>query len=502
MNRESGQTDQGGAPLENLHSRYNPHAEAVRYIDSLQIKETTECFILIEPGLGYMIPVLRERFKESKIIVLHIKNNPNHYKQTPQNFDANASLYGTERKNVNQFLEKEIPEIDTDRIRIIEWRPSLSVFKESYISLLSHVVDFLKRMDADKRTAAHFGRRWFRNFFRNLCYVNKTVLYRQTDLPVIITGSGPGLEQAMPLISELQNNCLIIAASSSVTALCSFGITADIVIATDGGNWALKHLISANRCLQKNQRQTEKTAKINSHAANDSHSILAASLYAALPSQSSGQPFLLINDGSLWQSVIFHELNLPSVIIPQRGTVTAAALDLALLLSSGSVYLAGMDLSNNDIRTHVKPYAFDGIFYEKANRFRPFYSVSFTRASLLKEGGSMNIYAGWFKDLQITRPIFSLTENNIFKYSKPEKLTKIKNKNEIFKAAEYNKISESNKKNNSTQAENIALNALFSAMKKPHLADTINKELSPLLSPADGKYITKDEIIKELRIES
>jgi len=496
---KSERTGQPGNLLENLHSRYNPQAEALRYIDSLQIKETTECFILIEPGLGYMIPVLRERFKEIKIIALHVEKYPNHNEQAAENFAANAAFYGTERKEINQFLEKEVPKIDIDRIRVIEWRPSLNFYKESYISLLSYVVDFLKRMDAEKRTTAHFGKRWFRNFFRNLCHVNKTVLYRQTDLPVIITGSGPALEQAMPLISEIKDNCLIIAASSSVTALCSFGITADIIITTDGGNWALKHLISANRCSQKNQRRTGNTVERNGLAVSDSHSILAASLCAALPSQSSVAPFLIINDGSFWQTVILHELNLPSVIIPERGTVTATALDLAFLLSSGAVYLAGMDLSNNDIRTHVKPYAFDSIFYGRANRTNPFYSISYTRASLLKEGGSMNIYADWFKDQSASRQIFSLTKNSIFKISKPENLIKIKNKDELFNIASYSENSQLDKNNYSAQICNIALNALFTAMKKPDLSDTIYKELSPLLSPADGKHVTEEEILREVK---
>ena len=464
-----------------LHSRYNPQAEAARFLDSLKIKGTTECFILIEPGLGYLIPVLRERFKESKIIALKIEKNYND-EIAAKNFAESAVFRGTEKTEVKQFLEKEVPEINIERIRVIEWRPSLNFYKEAYVSLLSYVVDFLKRMDAEKRTSAFFGKKWFRNFFRNLNYVNKTVLYRQSDLPVIITGSGPSLGQAMPIILENQNNCLIIAASSSVMALCSFGITPDIVITTDGGNWALKHLISADRCLC-------------------SGAILAVNLCAALLSQSDSAPFLIINDGSYWQSIILRELNLPSVIIAQRGTVTATALDLALLLSRSGIFLAGMDLSHNDIRTHFKPYPFDSIFYGKADRFHPFYSMSFSRSVQLQEGSSMNIYAQWFKELPQTRQIFSLTDNNIFKKAKPKKPKIIKNKDEIFNINAHNEFSGLDKKNYSAQIINIALNALFSAMKKPHLADTIHKELSSLFSAADGKHVTEEEIIHELRME-
>jgi len=483
-----------GSRAKLLHSRYNPQAEAARYIDSLRIKEATECFILIEPGLGYMIPVLREKFKECKIIALHIEKDQNHDETTAGNFTGCSVFHGTERKYLIQFLEKEVSDNNTDSIRIIEWRPSLNYYKEDYILLLSHVVNFLKRVSAEKRTAAHFGKRWFRNFFRNFLFINKTVLYKQTYIPVIITGSGPGLEQAMPLILQMQDNCLIIAASSSVMALCSFGIKADIVIATDGGNWALKHLTGAYRSLQKNQLGAGIYTEKRSLTASNSCSILAANLCAALPSQSGGVPFLIISDGSFWQSVILRELNFPSVIIPERGTVTAAAVDLAAHLSGGSIYLAGMDLSNNDIRTHAKPYAFDSIFFGNANRIHPFYSISYTRASLLKEGGSMDIYAQWFKDHTVPRQIFSLTENNIFIKSKPEKLKKQKNKDEIFSVSDV--------KNAPSLSGKKTLNALFSAMRNPQYGDKIKKELTSLLSLENEKYITEEQIIRELRVEN
>jgi hypothetical protein len=395
-----------------------------------------------------MIPVLREKFKDSKIIALHIESGfPE--KDIP-------ALSGTEPGEVQMFLEKELQEIDPSCIRIIEWRPSMNYYRERYVKLLSLAVDFIKRIDAEKRTTAAFGKRWFRNFFKNLRLINQILLYKSADIPVIITGSGPGLETSIPLIQKIRNNCIIIAASSSVMALNRNGISADIVIATDGGCWALQHIYPMLK--------------------ESGNSSLAVNLCAALPSQCEKKPFLVLNDGSFWQSVILHELKLPSVIIPQAGTVTASAVELSLILTSGSIFLAGMDLSVKDIRTHVRPYGFDYLIFSGADRFSPVYSKYFLRSRLIREGGSMDIYAAWFKNRFALWPkrIFSLDagiSENVFP---PEQKKK---DNEYFKVVKVNEDPDLFRKR--------GINVLLSALKNPEYAKNIKAELIPLLLPGE-----------------
>ena len=461
-----------------LHSRYNPQGEAARYIDSLNLTDNIKVFILIEPGLGYVIPLLREKFKESKIIVLHAENI-----QGP--FEQGLPVLNSEDANeIQKFLETQIPETGAKNIRIIEWRPSMNFYKEAYVNILSQVVNFIKRIEAGKRTTAVFGKRWVQNFFKNLELVNKTLLYKETEIPVIITGSGPSLEKALPVIKKAQDSCLIIAASSSVTALSSFGIKTDIIITTDGGTWALKHMYSCYR--------------------ND-NAPLAVNLCAALPSQFNDTPFLIINDGSFWQSIVLHELSLPSVIIPQKGTVTAAALELALQLTKGNIYLAGMDLSAKDIRTHVKPYSFDALLFAHANRFLPYYSESFTRSFLIHHGGSMEIYAQWFKKELSSWPkrIFSITESNVFERAdllkensaSRSRNSRVKNKSDFFKTAQAKEKSAFFYKRETAVK---AADALLNALKNPEYADNIKQELASLLFE-DGSNVQSAELEEKIR---
>jgi hypothetical protein len=452
-------------PGAQLHSRYNPQAEAARYIDVLNLRRDTESFILIEPGLGYLIPVLKEKFPNSKITALHVDKA---FAETRV-----PTWYGADAISAQDFLEREIPDTGASRIRIIEWRPSLNLYGEEYLKLLSHAAEFIKRVEAGRRTRAVFGRKWIRNFFKNLSNLEQALLYKETEIPVIITGSGPGLETALPIIRQAREGCLIIAAASSVMALGHGGVRPDIVIATDGGSWALQHVYPYFRSV-----------KLGTSGMG-----FAVDLFACLPSQCSIVPQLILNDGSLWRSVILYELGLPSVIVPQKGTVAAAAVELALLLSTGNIYLAGMDFSVSDGRSHVRPYGFDHLLWGKATRLAPFYSKSITRSSQIREGGSYGIYAAWFKNRLAAWPkrIFSLCENHeVFETGLPPKLVekKNKNKNDCFMAIPV--------EGDPACFCKRGVEALLKALEDPSCAAKIKAELKPMLFPEEDKVSSRE----------
>ncbi|MDR2052920.1 MAG: DUF115 domain-containing protein, partial [Treponema sp.] len=275
-----------------LHSRYDPLSEARNYIRSLNLSAEIRFFLLIEPGLGYIIPVLRELFPKSALIAIHAsaflaekqkKNAPGAAVWSP---DSDLEL--------TAFLEREIPDTDAREARIVEWRPAAAVYGEDYLVLLKKTVEFVKRIDANTRTARGFGKRWFRNFFRNLRLIREIADFtdlRGRGIPWIITGAGPALEESAEAIRGiLADGGLLLAASSSVAALRARNIPADLVISTDGGIWALFH-------LYETLRPREKTA-------------FAFSLSAAMPSQCRAFPLLPLSDGSLWQELVLEGLGI------------------------------------------------------------------------------------------------------------------------------------------------------------------------------------------------
>jgi hypothetical protein len=383
-----------------LHSRYNPRGEAERYVNSLILREGISFFILIEPGLGYLIPPLREKNPAAKIIALHCSrpDSPEEAENRPD-----SSWYPGSGRALQDFLEAEIPDTKAGTIRIIEWRPGLAAFGAAYLGLMEETAEFIKRADANARTAGEFGRRWFRNFFRNLELLGEILSPLPLSLPVVIAGAGPGLEDAVPLIKEERRKAplLILAASSAAPALEARGLIPDLVVSADGGNWARLHL---GECWRR----------IFGRETGGLCAGLAAALTAAVPSQYAHIPILPINDGSLWQRIALTGLKIPSLTLPQRGTVSASALDLAFYLTRGKIYIAGLDLALRDIRSHVRPYSFDALWEKNEGRLNPVYSQNFTRAAGIRAGGSHGIYASWFsRQLEAwPRRIVPLGKNN------------------------------------------------------------------------------------------
>jgi hypothetical protein len=462
-----------------LHSRYNPQAEAERYIDALNIDGGVKYFILIEPGFAYLVPALRRRHENSKIIVLHADSA---FRETGD-IPGIPVWYPDSGLTVQRFLEREIPDVGAALVRIVEWRPSLRIYGKSCLNLVSETAEFIKRADASHRTTAAFGKRWVRNFFKNIGRIHTALLFSPADTPVIITGSGPGLEQALPLIFEMKEQSFILAASSSLPALAQGGIRPDMVISTDGGSWALLHLFF---CFRMPPDVSHNVNKL----------MLAAALSAALPSQCASLPLLALNDGSLWQRIVLNALKIPSVAVPQRGTVTASALDLALLFSSGGIYLAGMDLSVRDIRTHARPYGFDHLFYGSASRRRPLYSQCFARSARISAGGSHDVYAAWFRQQRSSWPnrIFSLGNNNaVFedtgKPALPQRVPAPVPR-ENFQAAFVSGAAGGERCRQGAAA-------LVAALGDSRYAKTLGEELSPLLFP-DRPNISGGDLVEAI----
>jgi hypothetical protein len=406
-----------------LHSRYNPGEEAERYIASLDVGPEIKYCILLEPGLGYLIPPLRRKCPAAKILALHVSP---FFSKLPVAAAESADPVDTTEDggtaawspgsglSLSAFLEEMIPDTAAAAVRLIEWRPAMDIYGEEYLKRLRETVEYVKRADANRRTVLNFGRRWFRNALRNAEIIRRAVVFTPGTLPCIVTGAGPGLEETVPAIlrgrkdacggqipagteksgSGSENpGCFVLAAASSAPALWARGLKPDMVISTDGGGWALLHLYETVR---------------------RGGAILAAGLTAALPSQCAALPVLVISDGSLWQNRLLRSLGIPFISQIQRGTVTASALDLAFALTGGRVFITGTDLSHRDILTHARPYAFDRLREERADRFNPAYSQSWIRARDIAASGSHGVYAAWFKQRLGTYPkrLSTLGTNN------------------------------------------------------------------------------------------
>jgi hypothetical protein len=456
-----------------LHSRYNPLAEAEKYIDSLRFREGVRFFILLEPGLGYTAAALRKKFPDAAILILHVSD----FFASQHNCSETCPAWSPgSGATLPRFLEDHIPDTEAASIALVEWRPSQRAFGNAYLRIFAETVEYIKRADANKRTADNFGKRWFKNVFKNLAILKKAPRYRPFAAPLVVAGAGPSLGEALPLLAEQagKSPLFILAVSSAVPAFLAADLTPDLILGADGGNWALLHLYEA---LRRPRR-----------------SAFAAALTAALPSQLAALPWLPISDGSLWQTILLQGMGLPFASFPQLGTVTATALDLAFRLCRGNVYIAGTDLGSRDILTHVRPHSFERLLAEKANRFAPAYSQQFFRASLMASSGSHEIYAQWFARQMDAYPgrLFSLGNNNPVFAKRSARALSGDGGGEKPDPAEIVSLRDSN-------VAAGALQTLLKALDGETAGKAIMEELGPLLFPggAPGDRETLKEAVRE-----
>ncbi|MDR1363721.1 MAG: DUF115 domain-containing protein [Spirochaetaceae bacterium] len=385
------------AGQKNIHSRYNPLIEAERYIASLNLRGDFEYIILAECGLCYVIEPLRKKFPAAKIVSLHLSA----FYAGKSAAQPDAEWTPDSAASLNLFLESEIDDIEADKIKIIEWRPSAGAYGGEYLNLIKDITAFVKRIDASKRTRKVFGRRWFRNVIKNCFLFNDCVNFAETTrsgADCIIAGAGPALEDAYGAIRRLtKNGAVLIAVSSAVNALLQAGFRPDIIIACDGGGWAPLHLFESLRFFRGKK---------------EPYPVLAFSLSAAIPSQCAAFNLLPISDESLFQNIACQRLDIPRLSFPQRGTVSASAVDLALHISGGAIYTAGINFSHKDIRSHAKPYAFDALLADAASRFSPLYTLQFERSGAIIKSGANSIYANWFSGQNYPRKIYPITDSD------------------------------------------------------------------------------------------
>jgi len=453
-----------------LHSRYDPVLEAEKYAVSLDLKPC-RYFILIEPGLGYLAAALGKLYPSSQIISLHCssffqESNLSHNDpkvpgvQGGINRESFADLSWTpgSAKGLEDFLEGLIYDTDASQIKLIEWKPSINAYGRACLDLAARTVECIRRISAGRKTIQNFGRRWFRNALRNLELLEKPSQLLSGSAPVLVCAAGPSLENSLDDVQEWKQSPappFLIAVSSAVSALLYRRIVPDIVITTDGGPWALFHLTEGYR--------------------REKSPALAAALTSALPSQTAQALSLFLCDGSLWQELLLRTAGVPFLVFPQRGTVSASALDLAFFASTGPVYISGLDLAHRDLLTHARPHAFEIMLELSAGRRDPLHSKIFEREETIRRSGSHGIYAAWFKSNlhSFPRPIHTLGPSCLG----------ITQKKPFLNEGELPRITAQAAKPAPGKKQLLAV--LLDALDNPLTAEQIGKELRELILPRD-----------------
>jgi hypothetical protein len=285
-----------------------------------------------------------------------------------------------------------------------------------YAGLEGRIRAWTSRDKVNAATLRRFGKRWVRNLARNLEAIRDIPGVKSLEgalagasggkgegpakgredpagndrpgIPVFLAAGGPSLDLAGPLLEEIRKRCVTVAVDTSLRFILSRGIDPDFAVAVDPQYWNARHL--------------------DRSAAGRTWLIAESAVYPPVLRHPFRGSFLC---RSLFPLGRFIEDRVdPKGALGAGGSVATSAWDFARLLGAPSVWIAGLDLSFPELKTHFRGALFETRSHAESSRRLPAetWSVRALRdgqplRAAAAGGGEvlsdrrLSLYAAWFE---------------------------------------------------------------------------------------------------------
>jgi len=364
-----------------LHSSYNPSKEAERFVQNIKTDFSPVYILIVEPGLGFSFPFLKQRFPQAKIGCVRFIKTTDH---SPFDFDIQFN------ENYTSFykeIQKIIPTEFLFNTLFLSWEPAAKIFTQENELIWNHIISILENEKTLLITRQYFEKKWLINSCNFVKYSKHFVtITKKIDSPIVICASGPSLKSVLPTLKSNNDNIFIICLSSAVSVLKKNNIKPDLYLSTDGGYWANRHL----RKMENDVPLAITPESFVNKQILNSHNIFP----------------LTYSDGlSSHLSEIYKNRFFPA---ERNGTVSGTAIKLAENLSSNSqIYFCGLDLCSNKEFQHTQPNELEIANASYDNRINPSEKRNYG-SSLPNQ--SLKFYEDWFKNEQFSENSFRVID--------------------------------------------------------------------------------------------
>jgi hypothetical protein len=290
---------------------------------------------------------------------------------------------------------------------VISNRALTQLDEQWYAEVERHIHVWKDKKAVNQATLRRFGIRWVRNLARNMTAIRDLAgidylagVLQGSGLPVLLIAAGPSLDAALPLLPELAKRCVVVAVDTALRRVLETGVEPDFAVALDPQYWNYRHLDRApapGTCL-----------------------IADSAVYPAVLRHSFARILLCPSQFPLGR---FIEDRLDKaaagrqITLGAGGSVATTAWDFARILSPASIWIAGLDLSYPDLKTHFKGALFETRALSESTRLNPAATWSLRAlmdalpfAAPAADGGSvrtdkrLSLYAAWFESRLCLNP--------------------------------------------------------------------------------------------------
>jgi len=333
-----------------LHSRYDPSAEASRYLRLLVGDRRPSCILVLGGAEDWLSEAARSLFPESRILSVQYDGA---YRGR-ERVGADRRWYPDEGRALASFLLEGVSGYTDGGVSVVPWKPSANAFPSISERVLETVRLVLEEVASDSATSRYWSSRWARNALRNFVEAETFLSVPRSPAPIVIAAAGPSLEEVLKTLGRHRDKVRIWALTSASAACLDAGFRPELLISTDAGFWSDRHFDAIAR-----DRASSETP-------------LAVLLTARIPSRMlKRNPFILLSQNHPFESDLISAAGIPFHPATPRGTAAGDAVSLARASTSGSVFLAGFDMASLDLRSHCRPYGFDPLIGAHAHRLRP-----------------------------------------------------------------------------------------------------------------------------------
>jgi hypothetical protein len=185
----------------------------------------------------------------------------------------------------------------------------------------------------NRMTLSAMGGLWVRNLIRNCAAVRNVGSLPKTNLPAVVCGAGPSLDEALPLILRTRSMFHLVAVDTAVPILQKAGIVPDFVVVVEGQIANVYDFLPVH-----DKRYTLVADMVSAPAAVDVHRapvwFLSRFAPVALVQRVSAEPWIAFT-------------------LPPLGSVGVAAVAISLSMTSAPIFTAGLDFAFRPGQTHA-----------------------------------------------------------------------------------------------------------------------------------------------------
>lgn len=321
--------------------------------------ESRTLYLLPSPLLGYGLNTLIAALPEdSHVLAIEVDASlaALSRQQLPESITASQALtlLFAPTDEETQSAVRKIGLKRFRRVRLVTLNGGYSLHADAYRAILAYLQEEIQRQWQNTLTEVHLGRRWTRNLLRNLALLPESadLPALRSDRPIVVAAAGPSLEESLPLLRRIRREVTLLAVDTAAAPLVAAGIPPDMVLSLDG-QWA-----NLQDFVPPLPAETALLTELSTHP-------------TVARNAAGGRWFFSTAFAPLRLLERLTARGLRPFALPPRGSVGITAVEVALSLTPAPVFVAGLDLAFDSLRTHARGSTVPRWHHRQSRRLDP-----------------------------------------------------------------------------------------------------------------------------------